>query len=272
MDKRAIGIFDSGLGGLTAVLEFSKILPNENIIYLGDTGRVPYGTRSDATILKYTKQDINFLCSNDVKYVVAACGTVSCIASVNPISCNVPFTGVLVPACLAAVKASKTKKIGIIGTSATINSKAYVNILNSLDSNLQVFSYSCPLFVPLVENGFTDKNDAVTNLAIEHYLFELKQKSIDTLILGCTHYPIIKDNISKFIGKEVKLIDPGKETAKYVKQQLSEQNMLNSGKQKGLSNFYVTDTIDGFIKNAAKFLGKESMENNIIRQINIERF
>ncbi len=272
MDKRPIGVFDSGLGGLTAVKEFREILPCEDIIYLGDTGRVPYGTRSNATIRKYANQDIRFLCMNEVKYIVIACGTVSCVLSPKDIATSVPLSGVLEPTCKSAVAHSKNKRIAVIGTSATINSGAYEKTLKELDPDVKVYSSACPLFVPLVENGFIDGDDNITNATVQHYLFELKNKGVDTLILGCTHYPIIKKNIASFVGEDVRLIDPGKETAIYVKKQLRKLKILNNNKNKGIVKFYLSDTVDEFKKNADKFLGEKNISDSIVRQINIENF
>lgn len=272
MNNNPIGVFDSGLGGLTTVKQLHNILPNEDIIYFGDTGRVPYGTRSDETIVKYLSQDINFLKTKKVKYIIAACGTVSCILFKNNIKPFNLFTGVLAPACLAAAKLCKNQKIGVIGTSATINSNAYKNTLVNINPNLKVYQKACPLFVPLVENGFTDKTNQITNLTIEHYLSVLKQKGIDTLILGCTHYPIIEENIRLFMGEDINLIDPGRITANFVKQELEQNNLLSENNKHGKVEFFVSDAISDFKENAQRFLTDKNLIKNNINQIDIENF
>lgn len=272
MDNRPIGIFDSGLGGLTAVKEISKLLPNEEIIYFGDTGRVPYGNRSRETITRYAKQDIAFLCYSEVKCIVAACGTVSCVASNIGDSLNLPFTGVVNPTCYDAARKTKNKKIGIIGTTATINSGAYEKELKRIDNSFQVFSKDCPLFVPLVENGFIDKNNKIAKLTVKHYLTELKDQGIDTLILGCTHYPILKDIIKSFMGRSVKLIDPGMQTAAYVAKLLAQNDMLNNSLERAEYKFYVSDTPEGFNKVASVFLGDKNTCSYSVKQIDIENF
>lgn len=270
MNNAPIGVFDSGLGGLTAVRQFLNALPNENIIYFGDTGRVPYGTRSDDTIKRYALQDAKFLLKHNVKMIIAACGTVSSVATNLKNDLPVPFTGVVSPTCYAAAKTTKNKKIGVIGTSATINSHSYKNILHSFDPEISVIEQDCPLFVPLVENGFIDKNDQIVRLVIEKYLEPVIEFGADTVILGCTHYPIIKDAISSVIGSDVNLIDSGKETAIYAAKILSENNLLNHSKEKGACEFYVSDTPDGFENIAGIFLGENV--NHKVEQINIELY
>ncbi|MBQ2670200.1 MAG: glutamate racemase, partial [Clostridia bacterium] len=188
MNNKSIGVFDSGLGGLTAVKQIMKELPNENIIYFGDTGRVPYGTRSRDTILKYTRGDIRFLKTFDVKVIVIACGTASSAAL--PMIKNefdVPIVGVIDAAVYAAVRATKNTKIGVIGTSGTIKSGEYEKQIKAYDSSMEVYSKACPMFVPLVENGYFDS--PVTKLIVEEYLEDIRSEGVDTLILGCTHSP-----------------------------------------------------------------------------------
>lgn len=253
MKNKAIGIFDSGLGGLTTVKELRKILPSENIVYFGDTLRVPYGNRSPDTIKKYAIDDVNFLLSQDVKMIIAACGTVSSVATDLEKNLNVPFTKVIEPTAKAAFSVTKNKKIGIIGTSATIKTGSYKNELKKIDSNIEVFEKDCPLFVPLVENGFIE--DHVTTLVAERYLLPLKNQGIDTLILGCTHYPIIRSTIEKVMGYDVKIIDSGMETAKFAANKLKKLNLLNTSDQKGKCSFFVSDSVKTFSKNAKIFLG-----------------
>lgn len=257
MDNRPIGVFDSGLGGLTAVCEIKKIMPFEDIIYFGDTGRVPYGTRSKDTIIKYTRQDINFLKNYNIKAVVVACGTVSSVALETVAhEYDIPIIGVVEPAVNLAITGEKNQKIGIIGTTSTIKSASYSKLIKKIsdEKNLSIktFEKDCPLFVPLVENGRFLSNDAVAKLVVEEYLSEIKSKNIDTLILGCTHYPLLKDIIQDFLGENVRLIDPGKATAQYIHQFLDK-----SDKKIPKYNFYVTDDVESFSKNAKTFLGEE---------------
>ena len=188
MDKRPIGVFDSGMGGLTAVRQLQAILPGEDIVYFGDTGRVPYGSRSPETIRQYAEQDIRFLLSQDVKFLLAACGTVS---STLPKSYTealpVPYVGVVGAAVSAAAAATKNGRIGVIATPATIRSRSYENRIRSILPGAEVFTKSCPMFVPLVENGYVGPNDPITTAIAHEYLDEIRAKGVDTLILGCTH-------------------------------------------------------------------------------------
>lgn len=270
MDNRPIGVFDSGLGGLTAVKEFAEIMPGEDIVYFGDTGRVPYGTRSRETIIKYAKQDVAFLKSKNVKMIVAACGTVSSVADGMDLGGDVPFTSVLKPTAAAAAAATKNGRVGIIGTPATIGSGSYRRELSSIDTGLEVFEQSCPLFVPLVENGFIGEDNEITRLTAEYYLAGMRKYGIDTLIMGCTHYPIIKKTIASVIGKDVSLIDSGRETAIYCRKLMEKRGMLSESAGSGKYSFYVSDTTEGFSKIAGLFLGK-SVDGKV-RRVNIEMY
>ena len=256
MTDNAIGIFDSGLGGLTAVKELINILPNENIIYFGDTARVPYGTRSKKTIIRYAEQDADFLLSRGVKMIIAACGTVSSVAVNLKDELPVPFTGVVAPTAFAAANATKNGRIGVIGTSATVNSGSYRNELLRINKSLEVFQQDCPLFVSLVENSFISPDDDIVKLVVERYLDGLRREGIDTLILGCTHFPIISDAISNYLGGEVKLIDSGRETALYAAKLLEKNKLLNRSTERGSCRYYVSDTVEDFRKTAEIFLGK----------------
>lgn len=193
MDNRPIGVFDSGLGGLTAMRELIRTLPNESILYFGDTGRVPYGSRGREIIRKYAKQDMNFLIRHDVKAVLAACGTVSSVARDIGDALPVPYFDVLRPTARAAVEQTKNGKIGIIGTAATIASGSYRKEIERLAPKTEVFEQACPLFVPLVENAFVSPDDPIPRLTAERYLTPIREAGVDTLILGCTHYPIISE-------------------------------------------------------------------------------
>lgn len=270
MNNNAIGVFDSGLGGLSAVKQMLKAMPNENIIYFGDTGRVPYGNRSTDTIRRYAMQDANFLLKNNVKMIVAACGTVSSVAPDLEDKLNVPYTGVVLPTCYTALRQSKNGKIGVIGTTATINSHSYKSRIELKNPKFQVFEQDCPMFVPLVENGFIDRNDPVVKLIVEKYMSELKNAGVDTIILGCTHYPLLKDAIADFMGKDVLLIDSGKETALYTKKVLMENSLSNTDIEEGTAQFFVSDTPANFENIASLFLSKDM--SGKASQINIEDY
>lgn len=256
MDTRPIGVFDSGLGGLTAVKELRKILPHEDIVYFGDTGRVPYGSRSRETIVRYARQDMAFLRSKDVKMIVAACGTVSSVAEGLGDGLGIPFTGVLGPTAAAAAASTKNGRVGVIGTSATIHSGSFRRELARIRPDVRVFEKDCPLFVPLVENGFISEDNQVTRLVAEQYLAPLRGEGIDTLILGCTHYPIIRTVISDVMGKAVATVDSGRETALYCKKILEKQRLLGDGQKSGTAAFYVSDRVEGFSSVAGIFLGR----------------
>lgn len=269
--KNAIGVFDSGLGGLSAVKEFLNVLPAEKIIYFGDTGRVPYGTRSRDTIRKYALQDARFLLEHGVKLVVAACGTVSSVAGAElEAALPVPYTGVVNPTCFTAAMVTKNGKIGVIGTSATVNSHSYKLRLEKLEPSVEVFEQACPLFVPLVENGVIHRDDQIVRLVVRRYLSELKEKGVDTLILGCTHFPLLRDAVSDYMGSDVTLIDSGRETAIYAKKVLLEQDLLSDEAEAQTPEFFVSDTPDGFKNVAGLFLGRD-MEH-AVTQIDIEQY
>ncbi len=270
MKNKAIGVFDSGLGGLTAVKELIKCLPNENIVYFGDTGRVPYGTRSKETIIKYATQDAKFLLNHNVKMIIAACGTVSSVASSLGESLPVKFSGVLEPTANAAASATKTGNIAVLGTSATINSHSYKNLLEKINPQLKVFEQDCPLFVPLVENGFTDKDDIIVKSVVERYVSRFKGTDVDTVILGCTHYPLLKAAIGECLGENVKLIDSGRETALFTKKLLEGNNLLSDRINEGEREFFVSDTPHNFEVVAGRFLGR-NMKSRAER-IDIEKY
>ena len=255
-DNRPIGVFDSGLGGLTAVKELTRLFPNENIIYFGDTGRVPYGTRSEETIIKYVRQDIKFLMSHDVKAVVAACGTASSVA-LNHLKNEFPveLIGVLEPVCMAAIQKTRNHKIGVLGTPGTINSGAYSAGIYKLNPNVTVVEQACPMFVPLVENGYLTHQ--ATYLFAEEYLKPLMAEQVDTVILGCTHYPLLETVITEILGKTVAVINAGYETALYTQKILKEKNMLSNQEELGKHTYYVSDNVAKFSALGGMFLGKE---------------
>lgn len=269
MDNRAIGIFDSGLGGLTTVKELKHLLPNEEIIYFGDIGRVPYGSRSRDTIRKYAMQDIQFLLQHDVKLVIAACGTVSSMMTTEiRDSIGLPYSGVVLPSAQAACAATSNGKIGIIGTTATVRSVSYARAIHAILPEAHVFGNACPLFVPLVENGFIQQDNEITTKVAEIYLAPMIEAKVDTLILGCTHFPIIYDIINKVLDYKVTLIDPGRQVAKWAQSYLTSNGMLRE--KQGTCKFYVSDSPEVFNDTASIFLGKNI--SGEVEQINIDSF
>lgn len=258
MDTRPIGVFDSGLGGLCAVAELSRILPHENIIYFGDTGRVPYGSRSVSTLHKYAAEDIAFLLSHDVKTVLAACGTVSAtVLEALKGEIPVPLFGVVESAAKKAAALSKSGKIGVIGTEATIKSDIFKRKIHELSPSAEVKSIACPLFVPLVENGFIARDNEITRLACRYYLAEMADFAPDVMILGCTHFPIIKDIIADFLPHTA-LIDPAKEAAHELCKMLTANSMLSPSREKVDVKYFVSDAPERFCANAWIFLGGEN--------------
>ena len=261
MNNRPIGVFDSGVGGLTAVRQLRRILPGERIVYFGDTGRVPYGPRSPETIRQYTRQDIAFLLSNDVKFVLAACGTVSStFPPEEAAKLPVPFLGVVEPTAKAAADATRSGRVGIIGTQATIRSGSFAARLRQLRPDVTLFEQACPLFVPLVENGYVEPGDPVTTLVAHQYLDHLREAGIDTLILGCTHFPIIKEIIREVMGPDIALIDAGSASAEAVRAALEAGGLL-SEEQEGGAEFYVSDSTGQFLQTSRIFLGPNAVEN-----------
>jgi len=253
--KKRIGIFDSGIGGLTVVRALLKQLPGENIVYFGDTARVPYGTKSAEVVSRYAREDAELLLSYDVKIIVVACNTVSSVAiDVLRSHFDVPIIGMIEPGTKAALMASKKKRIGVIGTMATISSNAYPKALLSNSSDVTVFSQACPLFVPLAEEGW-DEHQAAEIIARE-YLQKLVIEKIDTLILGCTHYPILKKTIQRAVGENVVLIDSGRSAAMLVEQYLKQHDLLNRQQKQANHLFLVSDVPQKFEELGKRFLGR----------------
>jgi len=260
-----IGVFDSGVGGLTVFKEISDLLPEEKIIYLGDTARVPYGTKSPETVIKYALQDSRFLIDKKAKLIVIACNTASAVSlSALQGELQVPVIGVIEPGARAAVEETSTKRIGVIGTEATVNSGAYTEAIHTFDRSIQVTSLSCPLFVPLSEEGWT--SNSIAEETARTYLEHLKG-SVDTLVLGCTHYPLLKEVIQKAVGKDVTLVCSAEETARSVKEELTRMDLFS---QSGGREFYVSDNPDRFTLVGRKFLGKDGIEN--VRKITIDNY
>lgn len=261
MDNRPIGVFDSGLGGLTVMREIMERMPNESIVYFGDTGRVPYGTRGTETIIKYVVSDINFLMKFDIKAIVVACGTASSVSLDYVVDkYDLPIIGVVSPTSDAAAKATKNKRIGVLGTSGTINSGSYERALKNIDSTIEVVSKACPLFVPLVENGYL--NNEVVRLVAAEYLKPLIEAGVDTIILGCTHYPLLSEVICDIMSADVVLINSGGPTSDYVCELLKQKNMLSN--QKAEYKYFVSDDVSNFVTLGSMFLQRH-IDNEVSR-------
>lgn len=268
-----IGVFDSGVGGLTVARELFKLLPQEDVVYFGDVGRAPYGGRSKEIITKFTHQDVAFLMERNVKFIICACNTASSVA-LDEVSKNytVKMVGVIEPGARAAVQKTKTGRIGVIGTVATISSNAYARTVHDLDAKIKVFSLACPLFVPLAEEGYINKE--ATYFIAKDYLRTMQEMHIDTLILGCTHYPLLKHVIADVMGDAVALIDSGEETARVAHVMLTESGILHSRSSQrpgldGTHEFFVSDVPEKFTQVAMRFLG--TVVDNIAR-VDISRY
>lgn len=251
--EAAIGIFDSGIGGLTVAQEIAKVLPAEDLIYLGDTARYPYGTKSAETVCRYSLENAAFLIEKGIKLLVVACNSAAAtaldaIAAATP----VPVIGVVGPGAEAAVASTRNRKVGVIGTEATIASGAYTRELRRLAPDLEIYTRACPLFVPLAEEGWTDNEVAAASAAL--YLTSLRRSGIDTLVLGCTHYPLLAGVIAAAMGSEVSLVDSARTTAQAVATQLADAGLARAGNGGSIS-FFVTDVPDRFIKVGARFMG-----------------
>lgn len=268
MDNRPIGVFDSGLGGLTVLKEINKHLPNEDTIYFGDTARVPYGQRSKETIMKYTFQAINFLSTKDVKAIVIACNTATARAlSEAKEKYDIPIMGVIEAGAKSAVEYTRNNTVGVIGTAATISSNAYNKAIARMNSDVNVIGKACPLFVPLVEEGWANKE--ISSMAAHMYLDELVEQGIDSLVLGCTHYPILKRTIGEAVGMDIKLINPAKETALSLRNVLEENDMLNGKDEPGTCKYFVSDINEQFSKVAGEFLKRDITD---IEKVEIQRY
>ncbi len=257
-NSQPLGIFDSGLGGLTVAREIIKLMPNESIVYFGDTGRVPYGTKSEGTIIRYARQDQKFLLDKGAKAIIAACGTVSSVAAFTGDEIGVPFFEVVTSAATAAAKATKCGKVGVLGTPATIRSAAHKEKINKINPDIQITASACPMFVPLVENGWTSKDDPVVKETVRRYLLPLINEGVDTVILGCTHYPVLSEVICDVMGDDVTLINPGFAVAQAVKKYLTEHNMCSCSKET-YRNYYVSDCTSDFERQASLLLGEEKI-------------
>ena len=261
-----IGVFDSGIGGLTVAREIMRQIPEERIVYFGDTARVPYGSKSGKTIIRYSCQIARFLKTRGVKVIVVACNTASAYAlEALQQEMDIPVIGVVRPGARVAARESIGGNIGVIGTAATVGSHIYQKYIQSLRPEAQVFEKACPLFVPLVEEGW--RKDPVTRIVAERYLQEMKERKVDTLILGCTHYPLIAPAIAKTLPG-VKLISAGAESARMLQQTLAGTGLLSAGK--GHAEYYISDDPHAFAKSAKLFLGADVNER--VHQVDIEKY
>lgn len=268
LKQSPVGVFDSGVGGLTVAREIMRQLPNENIVYFGDTARVPYGSKSRATIVRFARQILHFLEARGVKAIVIACNTATALALDElKEECRIPVVGVILPGARAAVRETRNQKIGVVGTEATIQSETYTKVIKGLSRRAQVFGRACPLFVPLVEEGFLEH--AITGEAIAYYLEEFKTLGVDTMILGCTHYPLLRRRIREYLGEGIHIVNPAYETALDLKGTLAGGGLLNDGGERSLYEFYVSDAADRF-KRFADTILPHPVE--AISQINIEEY
>ncbi len=267
MSWKAIGIFDSGVGGLTVLKEIVKALPQEDTIYLGDTARVPYGTKSPETVTRYSMEITSFLVSRDIKLLVVACNTASaCALETLKKHFSIPIVGVIEPGARRAASSTRTGKVGVIGTEGTIRSSAYAKAIKRINPGIEVITRACPLFVPLAEEGWIDNE--VTRMTADIYLGGLKNEGVDTLVLGCTHYPILKKTIGESMGSGVQLVDSAEETARTVAEILRNSSMIRPASEKGNHHYFVTDVPAGFIKVGNRFLGGALGE---VHQVSLER-
>ena len=266
-----IGVFDSGVGGLTVAREISRQLPDENIVYFGDTARVPYGSKSQNTIIRFSEQIIRFLKTKEVKAIVIACNTASALAlDAVKDEFDIPILGVVIPGARAAVEATKNRKVGVVGTEATVQSGMYTKVIQGMNPEITVIEKACPLFVPLVEEGF--KEHQVTEEVIEYYLESMRSTDIDAMILGCTHYPLLRSTLRDIVGEGVTLVNPAYETARELKELLKREHLENTcaGEcEAGRHQFYVSDLAEKFRQFANSIL---PFDIEITKQIHIEEY
>jgi glutamate racemase len=270
MQNLAIGMFDSGIGGLTVLKELRSLLPMENIIYLGDTARVPYGNKSPYTVKRYALETSLFLLAKGIKALVIACNTSSALSlNVLKKKLPIPVFGVIDPAALAAARQTKRRKVGVIGTKATVKSGAYERALRKIDRRVQVLSHACPLFVPIVEEGWEDSE--VARLIVRECLAPFRKSGIDALVMGCTHYPILQRTIQKEVGKDVYIVNTGRETAKQVQGLLSSRGLLKSSGT-GTLSYFVTDSPDTFSDVGSRFLGEPIRGVKMVKNLDLKDF
>jgi glutamate racemase len=266
--QKPIGIFDSGIGGLTVVKQLMHLLPGERLIYFGDTARIPYGNKSKRLIEQYAMEDARFLLQYDVKALVVACNTASSLAmDVLLKNLDIPVIGVVNPGAAAAARLTRNNRIGVIGTIATISSDAYRHEIDRLRPEAQVVGQPCPLLVPLVEEGWLD--DEITRLTLKRYLHPLIEQQVDTLILGCTHYPLLEQAIAETVGANIQLIDSGKEAARAVKEVLHTLNIENREVNNNPNHFFVSDIPARFEEVGSRFLGQKLTH---VERVNFDQF
>ncbi|MGN0323078.1 MAG: glutamate racemase [Oliverpabstia sp.] len=265
-----IGVFDSGIGGLTVAREIMRNLPSEKIVYFGDTARLPYGSKSKDTIIRYSRQIVRFLQSRKVKAIVVACNTASALAlDTLEKEIDIPIIGVVKPGARVAAQATESKRVGVIATEATIRSGLYTKLIQEIDPEISVIGKPCPLFVPLVEEGW--RKDPITEMIARRYLEVLQEQDIDTLILGCTHYPLLRKLIGDIMGDKVRLVNPAYETSMVLKKLLEDQHMENLGgtKEEFPYRFYVSDAAEKFKEFANSILPYDVKRT---KQINLEEY
>lgn len=267
-NKKAIGIFDSGFGGLTVMSEIIKEMPNENIIYFGDNARTPYGNKSSDLIKKYSLQDANFLLSKNIKIILVACNTASsyALSFLRKKIKNIPIYGVLETGAFACVSNTKNNKVGVIATNATIKSDSYLDHIKTINSNIEVYQKACPLLVPIVEEGFSNKK--IIKEIIAEYMKFFDDKSIDTLMLGCTHYPILFNYFTEYFGKNTNIINSGFEIAKKLKFDLETLDLLNIDNKKPKYSYFTSDDAQNFMKISSLFLN----DIKSVKSIDIEKY
>ncbi len=253
MPERAIGVFDSGVGGLTVLKEMLRLLPGEELVYLGDTARVPYGTKSPHTVLRYALEAASFLVGQRVKMLVVACNTASSV-SLQALEerFNLPVVGVIDPGARKAVAVTRNRRVGVIGTEGTVASAAYTRAIHALAPDIEVYSAACPLFVPLAEEGWADH--PVAHLAAREYLAPLVDRGIDTLVLGCTHYPLLKNTLRQVLGEGISLVDSAEETSRTVSEMLARRDLPRPNPP-GQTRYFVTDIPTRFVRVGGSFLG-----------------
>lgn len=271
MKDAPVGVFDSGLGGLTVVREIMRQLPEEDIVYFGDTARVPYGSKSKDTIIYFSRQITHFLKMKHVKAIVVACNTASALAlpTVNE-EVDVPMIGVVEPGAIAAAKATRTGNVGVIGTQATVSSGIYTKVIGALDPTISVIGKACPLFVPMVEEGLVDH--PVMMQMIDYYLGSMKESSMDALVLGCTHYPLLRSRIHEYLGDAITLVNPAYETAMGLKNLLAENGLLRDArgtKKQAAADLYVSDLPERFKEFANSIL---PIDIDRVKTVNIEQY
>lgn len=266
MQKLAIGMFDSGVGGMTVFKEVKELLPHEHIIYFGDTARVPYGNKSPQMVTKYALESALFLLTKGIKLLIIACNTSSAFAlQILQRRMPVPVIGVISPGATEAVRHTKSGRVGVIGTRTTIKSMAYERSIRKLNANMEVFSRACPLFVPIVEEGL--EHDEIARLMAEKYLGDLRETGIDVLVMGCTHYPVLEDVIRQTMGSGVEIVHSGKETAKEAFKILEERDLFNK-RGRGKYEYFVTDSPESFHEIGGRIVGEALTHVKSLKSLN----